>query len=311
MNRRGLLLVLVMGVLGCQTPQLDQRLIELVGAIRHEYKPSTEFHTLSVQQAGQPLALPATCVIDIETGNGHGGYLCFMRFEVRGRKVAVESAEYGPRCMRPSRAKINRVVVERKAVGRLLELVQVLPSVQLTEQENRPPPREISRRINPDGSVQVTMGPRSAGWWSSNDFFVLVRVRDEHGKVLYEDEFAGYPSGHKQSGYLPLQCVGNEAWDWTKKQTGWIPVSGAAMRTSHCTDAFRLDCQFLGEDFHWWVMEDSVEALGFWGNREVLPVLQEIRATHTNIPERIAGKIDQFIAKPDYWLADEPKDLKP
>ena len=310
MNWKGFLFVLVIGVVGCQTVRLDQHRVELVAAIRHEYKPSTEFHTLSIQYPGQPLALPATCVIDIETGSGHGHYLSLMRFAVCGREVTVENAEYGPRFVRPSGAKVRRVVVGRNSLNPLLGVVQVLPSLKLGEEEHRSPPREISKTIHPDGSERIQMSARfSSGWMSSNDFFVLVRVRDERGEMLYQEEYAGDASGGKQAEYLALKCVANIVWNWAQKQTGWIPVNGIAMRSSHCTDAFGLDRAILGKGFHWWVLEDSVEALGFWGNREALPVLREIRATQTTLHARIAGKLDQVITNPDYWLTGEPKDL--
>jgi hypothetical protein len=301
-----LIVILVTGATGCQTVSRDSYWQELAASIRKNYKPSSEYHHLELVTSGQPLKLPKNCLVDIESGNGHGHYMRFMRFTVRGQKVSVEDAIYGPRWMKPSGAKLKRVMVSRRNVAPVLELVKILPTLHLVEHENRPPPK-ITKNSN--GTESFTMS-YSGPWSSSSDFFVLVRVMDEEGRVVYEHEFAGYAGGREQQQYLALKSVTEAADNWAKLQTGSTMVTGSAMRDSHCTDAFRRNRKIMREDFHWWVLEDSVEGLGFWGNKDALPVLKEIRASQTNLHNRILGKIDQLLAQPDYWLEGPPKDIE-
>jgi hypothetical protein len=62
-------------------------------------------------------------------------------------------------------------------------------------------------------------------------------------------------------------------------------------------------------DSYWFVMEDSLEALTWFGNAEVVPALRHLK-DRAEPSERRARKIDELLSRPAHWLQGEPKELK-
>ena len=277
----------------CEEPARDPESC-LRAKITELYKPKTEGFILRVLAEGKKLDLPPECTVDIEQGAGHGFSLSFLRLDLHQSQVKLEEVRWKGTAGEGKKGSVRRLTVDRATVDPFLELVRLLPALTLEEVDTRP-------KVEGHGS--------GGGWGSSTDVFVLVRVMDRDGKILYEGEYGGYEGSLGQLSYLPLRVVGSKTQVLMDALTGWQPVEGELMRQSHFTDAFNLDQTFMLEDFHWWVLEYSTEALGYVGNPKVIGALEGIRKNHPKLSDRLKKKIDAVLGDPDRYLIGPPADV--
>lgn len=277
----------------CEEPARDTESC-MRAKIMELYKPQVEGFILRVLAGGKKLDLPPECTVDIEQGAGHGFSLSFLRFNLHQSQVKLEEVLWKGTAGEGKKGSVRRLTVDRATVDPFLELLRLLPALTLEEVDTRP-------KVEGHGS--------GGGWGSSTDFFVLVRVTDRDGKVLHEGEYGGYEGSLEQLAYLPLRVVGLKTQALMDALAGWQPVEGELMRQSHFTDAFNLDQAVMLEDFHWWVLEYSTEALGYVGNPKVIGALEGIRKNHPKLSDRQKKKIDAVLNDPDRYLIGPPADV--
>jgi len=279
--------------------------------IKQQYRNKNR--EVSVEIAEDRLKLPDKCTIDIETGGGHQGYLTFTRLELNGDECRIEKVLLTTLSLyRPAQkdgSLVQRAVVKRESIAPILETVSMLPAIKIIERYTGSPPKmEISD--NGDGTFTVRGGVTiSSSWSSTSDFFSLVRVMDENRKILLEKEYAGYFSSSHQLEYLPILAVSTTVKNYLDKIEKWEDVPRDKQRDCHLSDAFNLDRDHLIADFHWWVLEDSLEGLARVGNKSAHDTVKYVLSKYTGRTERIVNKIQAVAENPDYWLSGDEKDL--
>jgi hypothetical protein len=283
---------------------------KLIGSfIRQKYKNENRKITINIGK--NRLVLPDNCVIDVETGSGHGGYLNFFRLNLNGEDGSIEkiSLNRGSILIPDPKEKCQAkgAVIKRKNIKDILEAIALLPAIKLIEKS---PKKTNSRTIkNKDGTFTMTLRDIDAEWGSDSDFFVLVRALDENRKILLAKEYTGYSNSTDQLGYLPILAVCTLVEDRLDKIDSWINIPSDKWRESHLSDAFNLNRNLLLEDFHWWVLEGSLEGLAQAGNQSAQETIQFILAKYKDRAKRITNKLDAVTKDFDYWLSGAPKDL--
>jgi len=255
----------------------------LVGAL------TGEGSRLDVDFVGPAIVLARPCTIDVEYGSGHGGSLVFARLRVGGETTTVERVSYQGYLDRPLDAAspagvASRADVPTSAVRPLLDAV-----------------RALSR-------AQVTRRPGESGGTTSNDFFVLVRACAPAPAPSPTWEFAGYSGDSDLAHYAATAAVVSMAQGIIDK-LAWTPVPAADLRRTHFSDAFERNRDSCVKPFHWWVMERSVEALGWFGDRGALPTVVWLRDHATDLNARQKAKIARVIESPDLYLVGPPRDV--
>lgn len=263
---------------------------ELRALVAKQYRPAGPDTTMKLSRAGRPLAIPDVATIDLERGSGHGFSLHFDRIELDPSGATVERVSWNGR---RSAASVSRCKTDLASVARAVEAARLEPTLELTE-------------VRAGGGSGLGL----SGWSSSRDFFSLLRV-SSGGEVLHEREYGGYEGSSKQLDYLTLVAALDVASRQLDGLTGCVAVTGAAMRTSHFTDAFALNRSLMLDLGHWWVMEYSVQALGSLGREEALPTLRFVRSHHKGLIPRQTGLLDRVIAAPSKSLSGPPVVLGP
>jgi len=239
---------------------------------------------LDVDFVGPAIVLARPCTIDVEYGSGHGGSLVMARLRVGDATATVERVSYQePRGDAKSGAgEASRADAPTSAVRPLLDAV-----------------RALSR-------AQVTMRSEIGGG-TSNDFFVLVRVCATAPAASPTWEFAGYQAIDNSEHYAAIAAVVSKA-QGIFDQLAWTPVPAADLRRTHFSDAFERNRGVCVAKFHWWVMERSVEALGWFGDRGALPTVVWLRDHATDLNERQKAKLARVIETPDLYLSGPPRE---
>lgn len=269
--------------------------VELEAALRNRYRPGgTE--RLEVSYEGEPLELPSAWTLDVQTGSGHGGGLRFLRFESDGERIAIEEIVWKGRSLLRGEVDggVRRAQVEAKRLESVLELLRYLPCLRLAK----------SSAIRVDRTGRFWSG----GWHSSDDFLARVLVLGPAGEPLLERSFAGYPSSAAQFEYLPTQVVCAAAQKTLSGIDGWTEVPKDELRSCHFVSAFASSLDDMLEESYWWVMERSVEALGYFGHPGATPTLEVLKSRPRLVP-RQAAKIEAVLSEPDRWLTGAPKQL--
>ncbi len=232
-------------------------------------------------------------VLDVEWGNGHGGSLELMRFEVEPDETRIEWIHWRARTM-------SRDAVEGRVARMRVATFEVLPLIELA---NAALEARVERRRKPD----APNGGRSSS--SSSDVFFLVRLLDERAATTREREFAGYRGSRNEVRYLPLEPVARAVREEWCTRPGWADVAGDEARDSHASDAFRRNRRLLLEDFHWWVMERSLELLAAYGNASALPALEVLAEHEPELHDRQRRKLALLLAEPERFLSGPAQDL--
>jgi hypothetical protein len=262
-------------------------------AFRQGVDHDEETHELVIDGSAPAVAVSIPCTFDVQWGSGHGGRLTFVRFSVGVETTRVERLEYFAGSLRDR----TRSWSARRAS---VPTADVLPLIQLARAEAR---TEIELRRRP-GSGH--MGGRISG--SSRDFFVLTRVSHGAEKVL-EREYAGYAGSRSARSYAGIDFVTDEARTFLDAIPSWSDVRAVDLRATHWTAAFADNADLMLREFHWWVMERSVEALGVFGNAEALPTLRHLDREYERPQPRQRAKIRNAIERPEHYLAGEAKVL--
>jgi len=258
-----------------------------------EQADKNDYDEMVVRFEGTPVELTLPMTLDIEYGSGHGNHFDFLRLGVDAERALLERVTWdGARRSRSqaASASVERAEVDTQAILPVLDLIRSL-SVAKAE-----------RRRKPD----APLGGSSGG--STADFFVLVRVLDKDGKPVFTDEYAGYRSSTGEVDYLPLLAVQGAGLKILESEK-WIAVAAAEVRTSHFTDAFRLNREVMLKPAHWWVMEHSLEALAWLGRAEAVDTVRYLRDNYPSPLPRQTEKMERLLSDPDRYLAGAPKDL--
>ncbi|MEZ6187599.1 MAG: hypothetical protein R3F62_21640 [Planctomycetota bacterium] len=264
-------------------------------ALQERYRPAGASR-LEVSFAGAPLVLPAGWALEVQRSSGHGGGVTFQRWEARGDELWVEDVEWvGPALLDDDPpAQMRRARLGMKKAEPLLACLRQLPTVEL---------RETGRF--------VATGPgtgKGSGWLSSDDFFLLLRVLDSDGAVLFERSFAGYPSSTKQLAYLPQVVAIDEAQRVLAGLEAWSEVPPHAFRSGHVTASFARSRRAWPSERCTWVLDRALNALASFGHPGVLSSLEALRAEVALAP-RAARKVDALLDAPELWLTGLPKHL--
>lgn len=249
---------------------------------------------VAIVYSGAPLRLPSDWSIEVQSGSGHGFALTFRRFTGHGDGVALEEVEWRGRDGSPS-GRVRRAQLTEAACAPLIDAVRLLAAVEVKEVRT-PRPMPDGRRVG-------------GGWMSSADFFVVVRVLDAERRTLLERRFCGYPSSHRQLGYLPATAVARIAHEMLPGDADLHTLPVEQQRESHFVDAFARNLEAVTRDTDWWwVLEYSVEALGALGSPEAVPALEELRDRLSG-KDRARRKIERLLDAPEHWLQGPPKVL--
>jgi len=266
---------------------------KVVKIIKHHYQPCAGGYSLKINFSDKMLSIPEKGSIDVEWGYGHAAYLSFLRIIIDGGNVSIEHIEFRGLAF-AQKVTVRRILTTKQIIQSWLDAIRVLSSIYLQK-------------------IDLIPGPggwgSGCGWGASTDFFNLVRVMDDNNRIIFKKDYAGYESNNEQFEYLPLLSVIkliSESLDGIK---GWEISNVKEYRSSHFTDAFNLNRDIMLGKSYWWVMEDSVEALGFLGTVDALPTLKLILKNHPELLERQIVKIKKIIENPDCYLSGEPKIL--
>lgn len=318
MKKWSILIIALLSVFSFSSAKISDQPIDDPGVINSEklivsflrqYK--SENSKISIHIGKNRLVLPENCIIDIEMGGGHGGYLTFFRLNLKGEDANIEKISLFQGSMLISEPKekcqVKRTVIKRKTIDDILDAAVMLPEIQLLEKSSKDTSSKVIK--NKDGTFTIIPGYIEPEWHSSSDFFALVRVLDENKKILIEKEYAGYVGSADQLEYLPISAVCKIAEDRLNKINPWNEVPLNEQRACHLSDAFNLNRNYLLEDFHWWVLEGSLEGLAQAGNQSAQETIQFILAKYKERTKRIINKINAIASDFDYWLSGPPKDL--
>jgi len=253
--------------------------------------PKDGYETL-VEVRGEPLPESAIAVMDIAWGNGHGGSLTSIRVTFEGETASVERVEWdGPHLGQTDRLSRSMVRARVPSVEfhEILGMSRVLPMVSVKE-----------NYLGTGGRRRNTFST------SSMDVFMLVRLMDSSGGTLLEREWAGYLPYRLD--VAPLDIVLDEAEKRLGgKELPWEAVPSEQWRSSHFTDAFRRNRDLMCREFHWWVMERSLEMLGSFGNGEAKETVRFLRENAPKLIDRQIEKLDSLLDPARGLLEGEPK----
>ncbi len=263
---------------------LETARAELGSYVLEHARPGKYDEVVVSSLGGAVLTLEPPFTLDFEYGDGHGGTLGWLRFDVDAATTAVESISWRTtRRSVPPGGEVLRAVIPTQDVLPLVQLVRALAD---TKVERRP--------LDEHGTtVEI--------WGSSRDFFVLARAVDRHGNERLLREYAGYEGSLSQTTSVPIECVVRRARRLVESLESMERVPPDRWRATHLSDAFRRNAAFVTEKFHWWVLERSLLALESLGNLSALPTLLELRA-HPTVSERASGRIERILADPARYL---------
>ncbi len=247
-----------------------------------------EQYELVIDSSAEAAQVTAPCTFDVQWGNGHGGDLEFVRFSVGAEMTTVEQVTYVTEW--PGR-RSGQCAARRARVP----TSDIAPLLHLARAEAR---TTAELRLRPDAD------PGAGHWWSSNDFFVLTRVVAGERRLL-ESEFCGYSSGDNVPFSVGPRLVVDAVRAHLDGVASWLPCND--LRATHWSDAVDANAAVMLRDAHWWVMERSVEALGAFGTPVALPALRRLDSEYQDPRPRQRAKIRNVLARPDHYLAGEPK----
>lgn len=253
-------------------------------------RPGEHYELLTSFDAVKAAALTPPVVLDVQGGSGHGGSLRFLRFEVGAERTQVERVAYRAYAKPPS-ASVRRCSLPTDAVRPLLDAAAALPGVS------------VERRRKADAPLGIS------GGGTTNDFFVLVRAVDAQGAETFMREYAGYSGSRSEPEYLPIVAVQRLAAA-AVRDAAWEEVPESGWRDTHFPETFRRNRDLMLRDFHWWVMERSVEALGSFGDRSCEETVRFLVDTYPNPLPRQQAKLRNVLENPETYLEGPPRAVR-
>lgn len=245
-----------------------------------------EHRGLDVRYIRDPADLSPPRTIDFGWGNGHGGTLQFVRLQVGPERTTLESVSwqaYRRKGASEPPGAARRAQVATAELGSLLDGARALSRAMVVDDDS-------SR----------------SRWRTSHDFFVLFRICGADVGADLTWEYAGYQSGSESPDYAAIDALVKEA-KTTFARFEWTPVPTAEYRTTCFSDVFVRNRELFANPFHWWVMERSVEALGWFGNRTTLAAVEWTRNSRMDFQERQKAKLDHVRNEPEIYLEGPPK----
>ena len=233
-------------------PAIDQGLVDAQAWLKTEVEKRKH---LDVAFDRRPADLTSPVTIDFEYGSGHGGNLVLLRLSVEAEATHCEHLTYQEASLgRPKKVggTASCADVSTAEVLSLLNAVRALSTASVTEQ------------------------PKDWASSSSNDFFNLVRICRSGARDDRTWKFAGYSGTPGDSRYAAITPVLDRARELIEKLE-WTPLQVEEFRRTHFSDAFSRNRVWYGEEFHWWVLERSLAALSWFGNRDAIPTLEWLR----------------------------------
>ena len=232
------------------------------------------------------VALAPPCVVDIEYGSGHGGTVSWVRLTVGATTTKCERVTWRAYLKDPAVSPGEAVWAEvpTATFATLLDSIRAL------------------------STATVTALPTRRYWHSSADFFTLVRVVGKDPAADRTWEFAGYPGNGGAAVYAAPKAVVGRARA-ILDPLDWKPVEADDLRRTHFPDAFVRNRDLCAEKGHWWVMERSVEALGWFGDRSAIPVATWLLDHASEIIDRQVVKIRTVLDEPGSYLEGPPRSL--
>jgi len=210
---------------------------------------------------GPPMKIPADAALEVGDGSGHGGGLGWLRFRPGENGVEVLSIRfeagrkpYGSKWP-PDRAAVTvtRALLPAEVYAALLQDLAALAAANLTPVE------------------------RNAIMGSSNDFWVHARLATDEATLL-DLNWAGYQGSRTELEYAKPRAAVRLARD-AVKALAFEEHDLTGVERAWASAKFARDWQrFEGLEFHWWVRERYVQAIGVVGDEAALPVLKHILA---------------------------------
>lgn len=243
---------------------------------------------LDVRFDGEPVDLASPVAIDFEYGAGHGGNLVLMRMCVEGGTTRCERLTYqGKSVAQPKTlgGTASRAEVPTATVMSLLDMVRAL------------------------STASVSARPRDRLWNSSGDFFALVRICGPDAGVDRTWEFGGYPSSREEFRYAAIDAVLDRAREMFETLR-WTPVPVEDFRSTHFSDAFARNRAWYGADPHWWVLDRSLDAVEWFGNRNALTTLAWIRDHGWDVGHGRALHARWVLDEPSKYLEGPPPEVQ-
>jgi hypothetical protein len=241
---------------------------------------------LSVAFEGEPLDVRPPAALEFAEGSGHGGSLAFVRLDVAATTTRCERVTWqayrrdsGEPAGTASRAEVS--------TDSLLPLIDTV--------------RALSR-------AKVVNVSENRHWTTSNDFFVLTRVCGAADRPDRTWEFAGYSSSDTRAQSAAISAVLRRARE-TFDAIAWRPIAPDEYRRTHFPDTFARNRDLIVEPFHWWVMERSVEALGWFGDKSVLATVAWTREHAPELLPRQVAKLQHILDEPDLYLDGPPREV--
>lgn len=249
----------------------------LIAAITKNFEPTQTGGKAKVEFPCDGLGAQLDEII-VETGSGHGGTLSLFRAVRNGTTYDVRGIAYRGASMM---AKAANPPFERVTGTVTLDLGRIRAATTAVVTEVFPPrkPGEF---------------PGMMGSGSSNDFHILIRLRDSDGRVV-ERRYTGYASSDGQATYLGL-AVAREAL---------APITSLAT-TKSAVDAddralfaerFNATVPNFDKPFNWWVMERYVDLARFLGSPKVIGgLLTRMTVPKANDRSRVDARRDALEA---------------
>lgn len=227
----------------------------------------------------------------VQTGDGHAGSIRSLCLQPTEEGIDVEEVEWQGQSLSHTeqpRGTVRRVRMSLSQCGPLLGMLRQLPLVKLREFK--------------------AGGPEHIGgdWTSTEDFFFNVQFIKQSGVPGVRKTHVGFLGSDSQLNCLPILVVLRVAAEVLPAKSQWKTVSQDNFRSCHFTSAFVRNRDVLSLPAYYWVLERSLDALGFFGNLGSLQALKTLGAKTTLLPEH-KRKIDLLVGSPRHWLAGPPK----
>ena len=231
--------------------------------LNKRFRPSRDGAKLRAEYGCNPLGDTITEVV-FERGSGHGFSLELWRmtrskdgksYNVHGLAFADSRRGDDPQNIRPV-TKVARAVVSARLVDPHLEAI--VAGLTVTLREVAPPPK-------------ANMGLGMRGFGSSNDFHVLVRLRDASGYQI-QGQYTGYSSSGAQLRYLPLVVI-SEPLHHLVENIKFKESSVTNEDRAHFAERLADGQSRFDNNSTWWVMERQVSMARSFGSPSIIPIL--------------------------------------
>lgn len=249
----------------------------LVAAITKNFQPTQTGGKAKVEFPCDGLGAQLDEII-VETGSGHGGTLNVFRATRNGTGYDVRGIAYRGSSMM---SKAANPPFERVTGTVTLDLARIRAATTAVISEVLPPRKP--------GELRGMMGSSS-----SNDFHILIRLRDSDGRVV-ERRYTGYASSNGQATYLGLAVAREALAPITSLATTKATVD--ADDRALFAERFNATVPNFDKPFNWWVMERYVDLARFLGSPKVIAgLLTRMTVPQANDRSRVDARRDALEA---------------